>query len=154
DAPVPVPKGRPTAPPVSRAPKPQTPVPAPVAPPKKGGNPSSDEFPEFDDDMLSDPVDLTGDDNIISSDSVEVFGNDVSLLWREDYASRPEPLPRGGRKRKSDEISRGPAEDDDGEFPDLYELMGAAGSSCETTGRRPMSPPESASRRPPNDRAE
>ncbi|CAG8974441.1 hypothetical protein HYALB_00004137 [Hymenoscyphus albidus] len=57
-------------------------------------------------------VDLTGDDygyehNSLSSSSDLVFG-EPTTLWREDSASRAEPLPlgRAGKKRKSDDISR------------------------------------------------
>ena len=53
-------------------------------------------------------MDLTGDDhseNLTSrSSSVEVFG-DSQILWDEDSAWRPEPLPRTSKKRKSDEMS-------------------------------------------------
>ena len=31
--------------------------------------------------------------------------SEPQVLWKEDYASRPEPLPRSSKKRKSDEIS-------------------------------------------------
>jgi len=55
-------------------------------------------------------VDLTGDDhseNITSrSSSIECFG-EPQVLWREDSASRAEPLVRTCKKRKSDEISPG-----------------------------------------------
>lgn len=43
-------------------------------------------------------VDLT------SSDALEEFGND-ELVWTEDHASRPEPLPGSRTKRKSEDIS-------------------------------------------------
>ncbi|TAQ90486.1 hypothetical protein B7494_g1178 [Chlorociboria aeruginascens] len=58
--------------------------------------------------LISTPVvtvDLTGDDESPSrSSTVEEFSEPVTL-WREDSASRPEPLPSHGKKRKSDEIS-------------------------------------------------
>jgi len=52
-----------------------------------------------------DAVDLTGDPDIhtSSSSTVEAFG-EPKLIWREDSASRQEPLRKRGRKRKSDEI--------------------------------------------------
>ncbi|KAK0118944.1 ATP-dependent DNA helicase sgs1 [Cadophora gregata] len=56
-----------------------------------------------------DSVDLTNDEDggnraPGSSSSVEVFGDPIRL-WREDSASRAEPLPRSSRKRKSLEMS-------------------------------------------------
>jgi bloom syndrome protein len=56
-------------------------------------------------------VDLTGDDSghdpTSRSSSTEVAFGEPQILWREDYASRPEPLPRSTKKRKSDEMSTG-----------------------------------------------
>ncbi|KAH7364424.1 QDE3-like protein [Rhexocercosporidium sp. MPI-PUGE-AT-0058] len=56
-------------------------------------------------------VDLTHDGNVGtlapgSSSSVEFFGDSVRV-WREDSASRAEPLPRSSKKRKSIEMSPG-----------------------------------------------
>ncbi|KAF4630535.1 hypothetical protein G7Y89_g7601 [Cudoniella acicularis] len=54
-------------------------------------------------------VDLTGDNqggDLRSSSNEIVFGDPV-VLWQEGPASRPEPLPRTSKKRKSDEISFG-----------------------------------------------
>lgn len=63
-------------------------------------------------------VDLTGDDlaHTSSSATVEVFG-EPQPIWREDSASRSEPLLNQGRKRKSHELeldppSRAPTEGD------------------------------------------
>ncbi|PGH05172.1 bloom syndrome protein [Blastomyces parvus] len=49
-----------------------------------------------------DAIDLTGDTllHTSSSGTVETFGEPLRI-WREDYASRPEPLRNGGVKRKS-----------------------------------------------------
>lgn len=48
-------------------------------------------------------IDLTGDnDQFTSSGTTEVFG-EPQRLWREDFASRKEPLPKRGKKRKSEE---------------------------------------------------
>ncbi|KAB5536470.1 hypothetical protein GE09DRAFT_971474 [Coniochaeta sp. 2T2.1] len=75
-----------------------------------------------------------------SSSSVEAFGNDVTL-WREEYATRPEPPSRRGKKRKSTEITKSPYKprrldiknEDDDEFPDIYELT----SSVQSAKKRP-----------------
>lgn len=57
-----------------------------------------------------------------SSDSVR-FGADVKL-WNEPCASRPEPGPAKGKKRKSNEPSRAWDSDaDNDEFPDLQVLL-------------------------------
>ncbi|EEH11469.1 RecQ family helicase MusN [Histoplasma capsulatum G186AR] len=51
-----------------------------------------------------DSIDLTGDQALHTSSSgtVETFGEPLRI-WREDYASRPEPLSNRGMKRKSDD---------------------------------------------------
>lgn len=91
-------------------------------------------------------VDLTGDEygyerKSRSSSSDVIFG-EPTTLWREDSASRPEPLPLGrtAKKRKSDDISRAtsrkrketPIPEDgfqaasqgsDDSFPDIDELV-------------------------------
>lgn len=52
-----------------------------------------------------DAVDLTGESDVQTSSSgtLEAFGESRSI-WREDSASRQEPLRKRGRKRKSEEI--------------------------------------------------
>jgi bloom syndrome protein len=95
-----------------------------------------DEDNPFDDDL--DDEDLAGVDH--SSSSAEAFGNDVTL-WREDYASRPEPPSKRGKKRKSIEITKSPSkprrleiqDEYDDEFPDINELM----SSVKPAKKRP-----------------
>lgn len=63
---------------------------------------SSDYKSHFDD---IESIDLTGDlEPNTSSGTVEEFG-ESQFLWREDYAMRPEPLPKQGKKRKSDEYN-------------------------------------------------
>ncbi|KAI8684282.1 hypothetical protein NCS57_00094200 [Fusarium keratoplasticum] len=81
----------------------------------------SPDFPELKANEIE-YMDLT-DDVLVSSDSLS-FGSDVKL-WREDYASRPEPEQpvSSGRKRKSNEISKEEFSDL-GDFPDVYELLG------------------------------
>ncbi|KAF5624195.1 uncharacterized protein FTJAE_10327 [Fusarium tjaetaba] len=82
---------------------------------------SSPDFPELKSGGI-DYMDLT-DDTFASSDSLS-FGSDVKL-WREDYATRPEPEPAVSscRKRKSNEISKEEFSDF-GDLPDVYELLG------------------------------
>ncbi|KAF1854583.1 hypothetical protein Lal_00013164, partial [Lupinus albus] len=97
---------------------------------------SSPDFPELKTGGI-DYMDLT-DDTFASSDSLS-FGSDVKL-WREDYATRPEPQPAvsSGRKRKSNEISKEEFSDF-GDLPDVYELLG--------TEPPPPSPTRSARRK-------
>lgn len=47
---------------------------------------------------------LEVDNHTSSSSTVEVFG-EPRALWREDSATRKEPLPKRGKKRKSDDLS-------------------------------------------------
>lgn len=97
---------------------------------------SSPDFPELKTGGI-DYMDLT-DDTFASSDSLS-FGSDVKL-WREDYATRPEPEPAvsSGRKRKSNEITKEEFSDL-GDIPDVYELLG--------TEPPPPSPTRSARRK-------
>ncbi|CAG2003746.1 unnamed protein product [Fusarium graminearum] len=113
------------------------------SPPKKTPAPaparlctSSPEFPELKTGGV-DYMDLT-DDTFASSDSLS-FGSDVKL-WREDYATRPEPEPAvsSGRKRKSNEMTKEEFSDL-GDIPDVYELLG--------TEPPPPSPTRSARRK-------
>lgn len=75
-----------------------------------------------------------------SSSCSEVFGDDVTL-WREDYASRPEPPSKRGKKRKSSELTKSPSkpgplavpDEDEDDFPDIEELM----SSVKSAKKRP-----------------
>lgn len=108
---------------------------APVAAPTQRQPTSSPEFPELKTGGV-DYMDLT-DDTFASSDSLS-FGSDIKL-WREDYATRPEPEPAvsSGRKRKSNEITKEEFSDL-GDIPDVYELLG--------TEPPPPSPTRSARR--------
>jgi bloom syndrome protein len=69
-------------------------------------------------------VDLTGSDDITSSDSnAFAFGNGARL-WSEDCVTRPEPLADArGKKRKSEETREPPAGAVDEEFPDIYDIV-------------------------------
>ncbi|KAF3803441.1 ATP-dependent DNA helicase hus2/rqh1 [Colletotrichum gloeosporioides] len=77
-------------------------------------------------DLLDDDdeiLDLTGNDTILSSDSV-AFDEGVTV-WNEAQASRPEPLSKRGQKRKSTEMSKtGDLDSDSDEFPDIYKTLG------------------------------
>ncbi|KAH8179953.1 DEAD/DEAH box helicase domain-containing protein [Sarocladium implicatum] len=76
----------------------------------------------FDDDDLE-CLDLT-EAITGSSDSVQ-FGDDVAI-WSEGPTSRPNPVQRSTKKRKSEEITKELfiEDDDDGLFPDVYQLLG------------------------------
>ncbi|RGP70564.1 bloom syndrome [Fusarium sporotrichioides] len=119
----------------NESPPKKTPAPAP-APASARLCTSSPEFPELKTGGV-DYMDLT-DDTFASSDSLS-FGSDVKL-WREDYATRPEPEPAvsSGRKRKSNEITKEEFSDL-GDIPDVYELLG--------TEPPPPSPTRSARRK-------
>lgn len=83
----------------------------------------------FEDEEICETVDLTGSDELTSSDSnVFAFGDDVKL-WTEAHAARPEPVSEDrGKKRKSNEISALEGYEasffDDEEFPDIDDLVG------------------------------
>lgn len=104
------------------------------------------EFSDFDDNDLE-CMDLT-EDAYVSSDSVS-FGSDVRI-WREDYASRPEPA-TSNKKRKSTDISKEEL-DDTGDFPDVYELLGTepppSSPHRRSAARRRDAPGSSLSHRP------
>lgn len=76
------------------------------------------DFPDDDDDEV---VEITAFEAAGSSNPAQ-FSEDVKL-WNEKSASRPEPRPAKAKKRKSDEITRAWASDDDDEFPDLDDLV-------------------------------
>lgn len=79
------------------------------------------EFPDLDAEDWE-CMDLT-EDAIPSSESFN-FGPETRL-WREEDALRPEPLlSSGGKKRKSDGISKDEENDEKAGFPDVYELLG------------------------------
>lgn len=89
--------------------------------PKPKRSPKREVFDDDDDDLEC--LDLT-DAITGSSDSVQ-FGDDVTL-WSEGPASRPDPVSRSNKKRKSEEITKEHfiGDDDDGLFPDVYQLLG------------------------------
>lgn len=109
-------KGTGRSPPRSRLFDRQSGIPAPI-------------LHDYDDDLEA--LDLAGEDDDPSSDSIPVgFGDDVRL-WTEDHASRPEPPQmQRGTKRKTHEIARPPTspdlladDDDDDEFPDIFGIV-------------------------------
>jgi bloom syndrome protein len=86
--------------------------------------------PDLHEDQDCETVDLTGSDELLSSESNGfAFGGNVTI-WTADHAGRPEPLSeRRGKKRKSGDISRlhqpEPAVDPfDEEFPDIFDIVG------------------------------
>ncbi|KFZ20458.1 hypothetical protein V501_00120 [Pseudogymnoascus sp. VKM F-4519 (FW-2642)] len=93
--------GTPSRQPTSAFPKtshaPQTPRQTPGQLPRQQPQFSSASYANIE------PVDLTGDEEVVRSSSLEEFGEPQSL-WREDCAARASP--RRGTKRKSDEITR------------------------------------------------
>ncbi|KAL2022783.1 hypothetical protein VTK56DRAFT_4599 [Thermocarpiscus australiensis] len=105
-----------------------------IRPKKKSPSPTSRRdagklgIADFDDDVLSDAVDLTDADNHDGSSSVLGFGED-KRLWREDFAERPEPASNRDRKRKIEHVSGGgrgikqELDGDDDEFPDIDDLI-------------------------------
>ncbi|OAA62703.1 DNA/RNA helicase [Niveomyces insectorum RCEF 264] len=116
-------------------------------------------------------VDLTATDEVTSSSpSLRGTPRDDVCLWREDFASRPEPASTRGKKRKSDDMGALPnkkreaknnnekqrnddkkekeEEGDDGkngdnadDFPDVHELLGFGLTSPITRRRTPANSP-------------
>lgn len=107
-----------------------------------------DFFDDESDEDVSEDIKLPGPDGVDSGSSFEAFGEPVRL-WREDYASRPEPSPPRGKKRKSTDITKTPARrqpqrhdsDDDDEFPDIYDLTSSPAKSVK---KRPALNPSSS----------
>ncbi|PKS10579.1 hypothetical protein jhhlp_002333 [Lomentospora prolificans] len=89
-------------------------------------------LPLMDTDDDDDLIEITADEAGISSDSMQ-FGTDIRL-WREDFASRPEPTTAKGKKRKSNEISNAVVSDDD-DFPDLNNLMSTPAAPLPSSSR-------------------
>ncbi|KAF3346311.1 ATP-dependent helicase SGS1 [Verticillium dahliae] len=79
------------------------------------------DLPNLDDFDLSDVMDLTGDDTIISPDSIN-FGDEVKI-WNEEHGKRSEPLSHRGQKRKSMDVADMDDFNSDDEFPDLYDIL-------------------------------
>ncbi|KAL0938914.1 RecQ family ATP-dependent DNA helicase [Colletotrichum truncatum] len=96
---------------------------APLSSQDRRNKPAPAPTPDFlddDDDMI---LDLTGNDTILSSDSVAL--DEGLALWKDGHDSRSEPLSKRGQKRKSTEMSK--AEEwnsDSDEFPDIYKTLG------------------------------
>ena len=110
----------------SRSTKSKTPV-AASAQIRRFKSPAPTPLDFDDDDLFSDPVDLTGrgapkEDQ--SSPSLG-FGEDVRL-WREDFASRPEPLSKRKKRKKEEETVKPKGNqdyDDQDDFPDIYDFV-------------------------------
>lgn len=92
----------------------------------------------FDYDDL-DAEDLTGVDH--SSSSGQAPGNHVTS-WMEDHTSRLGPPSKRGKKRKSTEMSKSPSKprrleiqnEDEDDFPDIYELTSSVKSANKRSG--------------------
>ena len=94
-------------------------------PPKKPPTPVSG-IADIDDEMFSDPLGLTQADDHDGSSSVLGFGEE-KRLWREDFAERPEPIPRklgieDMSQRLNSSNKQGLGRDQD-EFPDIDDLI-------------------------------
>ncbi|KAI5861716.1 hypothetical protein GGS23DRAFT_611322 [Durotheca rogersii] len=79
------------------------------------------------------------------SENSEAFGSDV-MVWEEEHAMRPEPLtPKRGQKRKSDQISQPPPMPTVlDDFPDIYELLSDDDFLPSRTRRSPTKSPAKA----------
>ncbi|OHF01377.1 RecQ family ATP-dependent DNA helicase [Colletotrichum orchidophilum] len=101
--------------------------------------------PDFLDDDDDEILDLTGNDTVLSSDSV-AFDDGVTI-WNEEQASRPEPLVKRGQKRKSTEMSKaGDLDSDSDEFPDIYKTLGTPAPKGSRSAKGPRTIPSSVSR--------
>ncbi|CRK19365.1 hypothetical protein BN1708_012615 [Verticillium longisporum] len=76
------------------------------------------DLPNLDDFDLSDVMDLTGDDTVISIN----FGDQVKI-WNEEHGKRSEPPSHRGQKRKSMDVADMDDFNSDDEFPDLYDIL-------------------------------
>ncbi|KAK0372680.1 RecQ family ATP-dependent DNA helicase [Colletotrichum limetticola] len=101
--------------------------------------------PDFLDDDDDEILDLTGNDTVLSSDSVGF--DDGVTIWNEAHASRPEPLSKRGQKRKSTEMSKaGDLESDSDEFPDIYKTLGTPAPKGSRSVKGPRTIPSSIRR--------
>ncbi|KAK4043668.1 hypothetical protein C8A01DRAFT_12812 [Parachaetomium inaequale] len=87
---------------------------------------------DIDDDMFSDPLDLTDVDKHDGSSSVLGFGED-KRLWCEDFAERPEPVSSRTKRVRMDDMTQrsGAAKkkamsNREDEFPDIDNLIPAS----------------------------
>lgn len=141
----------------------------------KRDNPFRTPGPTFSSNATFETVDLTGDGDKASPISIS-FGTDTRL-WREDFASRPEPppsrggsvafgedvtlwteghasrplplTPKRGKKRKSDDISRPPTSPSDDFFNDIDDILSAEELVHSRVKRSAASSPAKAKSRPP-----
>ncbi|OLN88756.1 ATP-dependent helicase SGS1 [Colletotrichum chlorophyti] len=79
--------------------------------------------PDLLDDDDDEILDLTGNDTVLSSDSVAF--DDGATAWSKAQPSRPDTVNKRGQKRKSTEMSKtGDLDSDSDEFPDIYKTLG------------------------------
>ncbi|GKT42215.1 ATP-dependent helicase SGS1 [Colletotrichum spaethianum] len=101
--------------------------------------------PDFLDDDDDEILDLTGNDTILSSDSIAF--DEVATIWNKELASRPEPLTKRGHKRKSTEMSKaGDFDSDPDEFPDIYKTLGTPAPKDSRSVNGPKTIPSSIRR--------
>lgn len=135
---------------------------SPLSASRSNRRPSPKATSPLEDVDFSDALDLTAIDTIDSSSQLDGFGDDV-LLWREDFATRSEPMARSNAKRKSSDISVTPAIrktavqrkapqeeiDKDEEFPDINNVVSGSSSALNFKSKTPASsqdqPPRIAS---------
>ncbi|KAK4239711.1 hypothetical protein C8A03DRAFT_13929 [Achaetomium macrosporum] len=102
------------------------------------------DIPDSDDDMFSDPLDLTEADKHDGSSSVVCFGED-KRLWREDFAERPEPVPSRAKKRRIGDTSKRQVASKEGgeggedDFPDIDDLIPSSSVSKSVSKQRAKS---------------
>ncbi|KAK1636690.1 RecQ family ATP-dependent DNA helicase [Colletotrichum phormii] len=101
--------------------------------------------PDFLDDDDDEILDLTGNETVLSSDSVGF--DDGVTIQNEEHASRPEPLSKRGQKRKSTEMSKaGDLSSDSDEFPDIYKTLGTPAPKGSRSVKGPRTIPSSIRR--------
>ncbi|KAK4188559.1 putative ATP-dependent DNA helicase [Podospora australis] len=124
-----------------------SPVPPPAAPVSRTRphNLSTAHNFEVDDEDFEAAIDLTEDDRCDDSSPVLVFGED-QRLWREDYAERPEPLPKRGKKRTSEEYEAKDSDEENDEYPDINQLVNPSSVLRSTSKRHAASTATTAAR--------
>ncbi|OBR15452.1 RecQ family ATP-dependent DNA helicase [Colletotrichum higginsianum IMI 349063] len=102
--------------------------------------------PDFLDDDDDEILDLTGNDMIMSSDSM-AFDDEVAA-WNDVHAPIPDPLVKRGQKRKSTEMSKTELDSDSNsdEFPDIYKTLGTPAPKGSRSVKGPKTIPSSIRR--------
>lgn len=104
-------------------------------------------FADVDDDLFSDPLDLTDFENQDGSSSVVEFGEE-KRLWREDFAERPEPVSTRAKRLRMDDMSQTPGvvkkydvPSQEDEYPDIDDLVPPSSVLRSVTKRQAKSAP-------------